>query len=97
MRPRRIEISSSAPTQGDWLKPSRRRRSRCTIWLGSLTSDDALSTLGRGEAWTAAAEAAAAGAPAPGGAEVAAKTVSAAEPTTTDGYLEKLAKYVPGS
>jgi len=62
---------------------------------GLADRDDALSTLGRGEAWAAAAEAAAAGAPASGGAEVAAKTVSAAEPTTTDGYLEKLAKYVP--
>ena len=53
-----------------------------------------LADLGRGVSWLQAARSAATEPPAPG-AETAAKTVGAAEPPSTDGYLEKLAKYVP--
>lgn len=58
--------------------------------------DRALEALDQGDiSWRSAATQAADGAPLPQGTEAAAKTVSTSEPTSTDGYLEKLAKYVP--
>lgn len=56
---------------------------------------DALDSIRQGGWWDEAARVAASGQPPAPGAETLAKATSPAEQTSTDGYLEKIAKYVP--
>jgi hypothetical protein len=56
---------------------------------------DALRSPDKANYWSQAAKDAAAGEPLPAGAEALAKTAEIPEPSRSDGFLEKIAKYVP--